>query len=216
MISMSWGSSGMFSRASLTAVVTSTVLASGFLEMDTPMPGLPFVRVMLPGAPSPTLTFATSERRTGPNGDAPTMRFSTSCTESSVWVVLAITACEPSNRSPAGSVRLFSLMAPATWNMEMPLAAILSASTMTRTLRSTVPFSETSPIPSMPDSSGTMRDWTIACVSGNSRSETTLKKMTGNSSGLKRPTSGSPAPAGKTMPLTAASMAAWASAMSVP
>ena len=206
----------MPSSASLTAVVTSTVLASGCLVMETPMPGLPFVRSMLSGTPLPKVTVATSARRTTPAAEPPTMRSSISSTDSSVWVVLAMTACEPSKMTPAGSVRLFSLNAPATWNRGMLLAAILSASTVMRTLRSTVPARATSITPSSPEISGTMRDCTISCISGRGLSDMTLNWITGKSSGLKRPTSGSCTLSGKATPPTAASMAACASAMSVP
>ena len=61
-----------------------------------------------------------------------------------------------------------------------------------------------------------MRDRTRSCISDKGRSETTLNWTTGKSSGLKRPTFGSSTPSGKAMPLTAASMADCASAMSVP
>ena len=136
--------------------------------------------------------------------------------ESSVWVVLAITAWEPSNTRPAGRVRLFSLSAAEIWNSEIPFAAILSASATIRTLRSTSPVSEMFWTPSIPEISGRTRDSTMSWTSYRSRSETTLNWMTGNSSGLNRPTFGSSAPEGIGTSFTAAAMALSASAMSVP
>ena len=52
MIWTSDGSPATPSRTSLIAVVTSSVLASGFLETATPIPGLPLVREMLLGPPA--------------------------------------------------------------------------------------------------------------------------------------------------------------------
>ena len=98
----------------------------------------------------------------------------------------------------------------------MLLAAILCGSTVTRTLRSTVPVSETSITPSRAETSGTMRDRTISCRSDRGLSDMTLNWMTGKSSGLKRPMSGSRTPSGKATPPTAASMAACASTMFAP
>ena len=102
------GMPSMFSSRSLTAVVTSRVLASAPFRTETARPGWPLVREMLDGRPCPRLTVATSERRTRPDGPFPTTRLLSSSTESREWVVLAMTACLPSNSSPAGRVRLFS------------------------------------------------------------------------------------------------------------
>ena len=66
MISTSDGSPATPSRTSLIAVVTSSVLASGFLETATPIPGLPLVREMLLGLPPSRVTSATSDSRTTP------------------------------------------------------------------------------------------------------------------------------------------------------
>ncbi len=161
MISMSGGRPAIPSRASLTAVVTSSVLASGVFDTPTPMPGRPLVREMLSGLPSPNVTSATSDRRTGPESDAPTMTSLRSSTESNSWVVFAITACSPSKTTPAGRVRLFSRSAPEIWNRETPEDLTLSASTTTRTLRSTSPDRTISMTPSIPDNSGRMRDSTM-------------------------------------------------------
>ena len=131
MIWTSDGSPATPSRTSLIAVVTSSVLASGFLETATPIPGLPLVREILLGLPLPRVTSATSDSRTTPDSEAPTTRSLTSWTESNVWVVLAMTACVPSKTTPAGSVRLFSLRAAAIWKREIPVDASLSTSATT-------------------------------------------------------------------------------------
>ena len=169
----------MPSRASLTAVVTSSVLASGFLETATPMPGLPLVREMLLGLPGPNVTSATSDSRTGPDSDTPTTRSFTSWTESSVCVVLAMTARPPSKTRPAGRVRLFSLRAAEIWKRETPFAASLSESATTWTFCSTSPLSTTRITPSTSETAGRMRDCTMPWTSYKSLSETTLNCMTG-------------------------------------
>ena len=110
-------SSGMpsrLARTSLTAVVTSTVLASGSLDTLTERPGLPLVREMLEVRPEPNVTSATSESRTEPVSFTPTTRSRRSSTDSREWVVFAITACVPSKSRPAGRVTLLSRRAEET------------------------------------------------------------------------------------------------------
>ena len=75
------------SSASITADVTSTVLASGSLTMFNPRLGFPFVLDMLVGMPPVSVTSATSERSTGKAAgspgrpESPTTRFLISSTE---------------------------------------------------------------------------------------------------------------------------------------
>ena len=75
MTSTSSGMPSRLARTSLTAVVTSTVLASGSLDTLTERPGLPLVREMLEVRPAPNVTSATSESRTEPVSFTPTTRF---------------------------------------------------------------------------------------------------------------------------------------------
>ena len=160
-MSTSGGSPRTPSSASLTAPVTSIVLASASLMMETPTLGLPFVREMLAGAAAPMLTSATSPRRTGPESDTPTTRPSRSSIESSVCVVLASTARPPSNIAPAGRLTLLSLRAVEISNSETPSASILAGSAAIWTRRSTSPATWVWRTPSMSESAGSMRDWTI-------------------------------------------------------
>ena len=215
-ISTSAGSPARPSSASRTAVVTSIVFASASLTMDTPTLGLPFVREMLFGAAAPRLTSATSPRRTGPASDIPTTRPSRSSMELKVCVVLARTACPPSKIAPAGRLTLLSLRADDIWNSETPFAASLSASTVICTRRSISPVAWTCRIPSTSESAGRTLDSTIPCRSAASRSEMTLNWMTGNWSGLKRPTVGSSTPLTNEISFTTEAMWVSAAAMSVP
>ena len=216
MISTSSGMPPMEARVSLTAVVTSRVFASAFLETLTERPGLPLVRDMLEGRPAPNDTSATSESRTGPDSLTPTTSPRSSSTESSVCVVFAITARCPSKSSPAGSVTLFSRRAASIWKMVTPLAAILSRSAATLTLRSTSPISWTCITPSISSISGMISSFTSSCTSGSGLSDTMPSWITGKASGVKRPTVGSSTEAGNATPFSAFSTWASAAAMSVP
>ena len=160
-MSTSGGSPCSPSSASLTASVTSIVLASASLMMETPTLGFPFVREMLAGAAAPILTSATSPSSTGPESDTPTTRPSRSSIDSSVCVVLASTACPPSMMAPAGRLTLLSLRAVAISNSETPSASILAGSAAIWTRRSTSPVTWVWRTPSMSESAGSMRDWTI-------------------------------------------------------
>ena len=213
---MSGGSPVMPLMASRTADVTSIVFASGVFTTDTLTLRWPFVREILVGAPTPKLTSATSRRRTGPDADAPTTRSSISWTEPKACVVLAITARPPSSIRPAGSDRLFSLRAADTWSSDSPFDASLSGSTLTATRRSISPAVRTRRMPSTSEIAGRTRDWTTRWISATSRSETTLNCMTGISLGFSLPTAGSPTPAGKVTPFTAALTSLSAPAISVP
>ena len=216
MISTSGGRPSSRSSASRTAVVTSMVLTSASLRIDTLMPGLPLVREMLVGMPSLRLTSATSPNLTGPLSGAATTRSSISCNESKVWVVLTRTAWPLSKTRPAGSVRLFSLRAEATWDRETPLSTRLSGLTATRTCRSTSPATCTCITPSISDSAGRMRERTTLRTPATPRSETTPNCITGIWPGLKRPTVGSWTPSTKGMPFIAAATSLSARTMSVP
>ena len=136
--------------------------------------------------------------------------------ESSVCVVFASTACPPSKMAPAGRLTLLSLRADEISNIETPSASILPGSALISTRRSTSPVTSIWRTPSTSDSAGNTRDWTIPCNSAASLSEITLNCMTGNWSGLNRPTDGSSTPGANDMSFTAAETCASAAAMSVP
>ena len=136
-------------RAFFTASATCTVFEPGCLTTSTMTASCPFRRAMVRRSATPSVTRATSPRRTWePFLEVATGRFWISSTFWNSPSVRTVSSVGPSERRPAGRFRFSAPMRCAISKGLVPAAFALSRSTSTWISRTSPPVTRTSATPS--------------------------------------------------------------------